>query len=58
MLVLEVNEDREEGTDIVRVIDANPSVPKMARAPFQPGMLPIVRTAVIDDRELRTRGGS
>jgi M6 family metalloprotease-like protein len=37
MLVLEVNEDREEGTDIVRAIDANPGVPKLARAPFQPG---------------------
>jgi len=37
MLVLEVNEDREEGTDIVRTIDANPSVPKLAHAPFQPG---------------------
>ena len=37
MLVLEVNEDREEGTGIVRAIDANPGVPKLARAPFQPG---------------------
>jgi M6 family metalloprotease-like protein len=37
MLVLEVNEDREEGTDIVRAIDANPGVPGLARAPFQPG---------------------
>lgn len=37
LLILEVNEDREEGTDIVRVIDSNPSVPKLARAPFLPG---------------------
>ncbi len=36
MLVLDVNEDRQEGTDIVRTMDANPAVPKLVRAPFRP----------------------
>lgn len=34
LLVLEVNEEREEGSDIARVANANPSVPDLARAPF------------------------
>jgi len=37
LLVLEVNEEREEGSDIVRVVNANPGVPGLARAPFLPG---------------------
>jgi hypothetical protein len=37
LLILEVNENREEGTDIARVINSNPSGPTLARAPFLPG---------------------
>jgi M6 family metalloprotease-like protein len=36
LLVLEVDEGRQEGSDIVRVADANPSVPGLRRAPYMP----------------------
>jgi hypothetical protein len=35
--VLEVDRDRREGSGTVRVVDANPSVPHLAGAPFAPG---------------------
>ena len=37
MLVLEVDSSRDEGTAIVRAVDANPSVARLYAAPFVPG---------------------
>lgn len=37
LVVLEVDTDKEEGSGIVRVADANPGTPHLFRAPFLPG---------------------
>ena len=37
MLVLEVDPSRNEGTAIVRTVDANPGVARLYAAPFLPG---------------------
>ena len=37
LLVLHIDTTREEGRGIVRVMDANPSVPYLYGAPFIPG---------------------
>lgn len=40
LLVLEIDETRPEGSDIVKVVDANPAVRGLAGAPFTPGSGP------------------